>query len=171
MTDRWRQAITLHLRAEGGESRRPPGDDPGGWTRFGITAKRWCGEGRSLDAFEALDPESAAAWYRERIWLPARCDDWASDRLALAWFTWAAGPLGEPRATICLQSAINRLRAPELILSEDGILGPSTRRATDGYPSVKALTAAFKVEIALYLSTRPHWPANRNGWMARLDEC
>ena len=171
MSVAWDRAIEVHLRHEGGESRRPLADDPGGHTKYGITCRRWLAEGGDLAAFKTLTEASARAWYRARVWEPLRLDALVVERLAVALFNWAAGPLGEPRAVLCLQQALNRLRAPDALLQEDGVLGAGTRRAANTYPHPKALVMALKMEISLYLAARPHWPANRAGWLNRLDDC
>lgn len=164
----WEAAINALLLDEGGESRRPETDDPGGWTRYGITLNRWLAEGGEMDAFERTTAEDAEQWYLAHVWRPLGMDRIDEERIAILLFNWAAGPLGEPRAVRCLQEALNRLRSPEVV-NEDGILGPITARATNEYPHTGALAMVIKLEVALYLASRPHWAANRNGWMNRLD--
>ena len=161
------RAIERLLQDEGGEANRPAAEDPGGRTRFGITVHRWLAEGGTLEGLETLTQAGAAQWWGDVVWDRMKLGRLKNERLATVFLN-LAGPLGEPRATLCLQQALNRL-SPKPTIVEDGVLGSATVEKANAYLHPAALVFVLKVEAARYLQSRPHWQYNGAGWSKRLD--
>jgi len=107
-------AVALVLRHEGGDADHP--QDPGGRTRYGISASAY----PNLDIAN-LTIEQAKGIYLSDYWLRARCDAMPY-MLALPLFD-AAVNAGVHRAATFLQAALH--------VRTDGRIGPKTLAAVD----------------------------------------
>ncbi|MGD0120614.1 MAG: glycosyl hydrolase 108 family protein [Candidatus Binatus sp.] len=151
-------AVQRVLADEGGYSSNP--DDPGGATRFGISARAYPG----LD-IAALTRDAAIKIYWNEWWLRF---GFAKLPAAIAAKTFdLAVNMGSRHAFECLQRA---LRACGLPVAEDGLLGPATvlaaRRADPA-----ALMAALRSELAAYYrlvaANQPRGADFLKGWLNR----
>ena len=159
-------AVDRVLLNEGGYSSNPA--DPGGATKFGISARQYPG----LD-IAALTREAAIKIYWRQWWLKfgfARLPTGAAAKT----FDLAVN-VGSAHAIKCLQRA---LRACGDRVSEDGTLGAETALAAARADSA-ALISALRSEAASYyrvtaaLARGPRANADReflNGWLNRAYE-
>ncbi len=130
-------AVQRVLANEGGYSSNPA--DPGGATKFGISARAHPG----LD-IATLTREAAVEIYWREWWLRF---GFAQLPAATAAKTFdLAVNIGAVHAIQCLQRA---LRACGVPVAEDGVLGPATALAA-GRADSAALTAALRSEAAGY---------------------
>ena len=154
-------AVARVLADEGGYSSNPR--DPGGATRFGISARSNPGVN-----IAALTRDAAIEIYWREWWLPF---GFARLPAAIAAKTFdLAVNIGAAHATECLQRA---LRACGLRVAEDGVIGQGTALAA-GRADPAALIAALRAEAAgHYRLTAALAPAGReflNGWLNRAYE-
>ena len=130
-------AVDRVLANEGGYSSNPA--DPGGATKFGISARSYPG----LD-IATLTREVAVKIYWSEWWLRF---GFAQLPAAFAAKTFdLAVNMGAAHAIRCLQRA---LRACDLPVTEDGALGPATALASRRADPA-ALTAALRSELAAH---------------------
>jgi len=125
------------LRNEGGYSKNP--DDPGGETRFGISRREY----PDLDIASLTREEAAKIYYRD-WWMRYGYSD-LPGQIGAKLFDLAVN-IGPEHAARCLQRA---LRACGRALTEDGMLGPQTRKGA-GAANQLALMAALRSEAAAY---------------------
>ncbi|HUY38103.1 MAG TPA: glycosyl hydrolase 108 family protein [Candidatus Binataceae bacterium] len=130
-------AVTRVLGDEGGTETAP--DDPGGVTRFGISAREY----PALDIAH-LTRDAAIAIYHRDYWRPFGFDA-APGAIAAKAFDLAVN-IGPPHAIGCLQRA---LRASGHRVTEDNVLGPETAAAAHAADPL-ALMAALRSEAAGY---------------------
>ncbi len=154
------QALSLIFRHEGGYADHPL--DPGGATNMGITRATLAQHrGRPVSKAElmALDRAEAGRIYRARYW-----DAINADRLPrgldLAIFD-AAVNSGPGRAARWLQR--------ELLVREDGVIGPVTLAAARARP-VAGLIRAYSSRRLGFLERLPTWTAFGRGWRRRVTE-
>jgi lysozyme family protein len=151
-------AVERVLAVEGGYSSDP--DDPGGATRFGISARAHPG----LD-IATLTRDAAVNIYWREWWLRFGFAQLPAPAAAKT-FDLSVN-IGASHAIECLQRA---LRACGLPVTEDGVLGESTvlasRRADPN-----ALMAALRSELAAYYrllaARQPRDQAFIKGWLTR----
>ena len=151
-------AVERVLAVEGGYSSNP--DDPGGATRFGISARAHPG----LD-IATLTRDTAVNIYWREWWLRFGFAQLPAP-VAAKTFDLSVN-IGAAHAIECLQRA---LRACGLPVTEDGVLGEDTvlasRRADPN-----ALMAALRSELAAYYrllaARQPRDQAFIKGWLTR----
>ncbi len=145
-------ALDLILDLEGGERVTEDPADPGGLTKWGISARAY----PDLD-IRNLSREDAAAIYRRDYWQPLGCDEYPY-ATALMLFDTAVNQ-GPGTAARLAQSVAG--------VAVDGILGPKSRAAIAAAHPV-AFTAGMAVaRLDRYRHARA---ANRffRGWAARV---
>ncbi|MHB8381162.1 MAG: glycoside hydrolase family 108 protein [Candidatus Binataceae bacterium] len=130
-------AVNRVLADEGGTERAP--DDPGGFTRFGISAREY----PALDIAH-LTRAGAIAIYHRDYWRRFGLDA-APGAIAAKVFDLAVN-MGPAHAVRCLQRA---LRAAGHRVTEDDVLGPETAAAAHAADPL-ALMAACRSEAAGY---------------------
>ncbi len=194
MSDRFSRAFALVLGHEGGWVDNPA--DRGGETYKGIARTFWPQwEGWALvDMIKAgigpvprygtsdywayvkrLNPRLAAnpglqslveMFYRKNFWLPAY-EALASEPLAVWLFDKAVNlglVAGKCRAHRWLQQALD--------LPDDGIIGPQTLKAANGYPDQTALLEAAREKARAFYRDKarkdPSQAQFLNGWLARV---
>ncbi|SRR5579875_151324 len=131
------KALELLLRDEG--SYATCAGDPGGPTKFGISARQY----PNLDIAQLTIAEAAAIYYRD--WWQRFDFGSLPEAIGAKLFNLAVN-MGPHEAVLCIQRA---LRACRHAVSEDGALGAQTRAAiarADG----AALMAALRSEAAGY---------------------
>ena len=155
---RFRRAVEATLAWEGGYVDDP--DDPGGETKYGITARDHPG----LD-IKNLTREQAIAIYKRDFWGKyglARLPDPIAQKV----FDMAVN-MGPTAAFRCLQRALNACGQQVLV---DGILGPKTVEATGRAPS-GWLMAQLRLEaVRHYLALTDQEPKRLKflrGWIRR----
>lgn len=160
---------SLHL-SEGGLSDRPPDEDPGGLTNFGITQT-------TLDRYIEIHKQKGDPYiwtfptsvrrldreihvppiYKELYWDDCKCDrlpDWA----AIMVFD-AAVMSGRPVAARLLQRAVGRVAV-------DGIIGPQTINATNRVSAPRTVIESYTRMRESFLRSLPHARHNP-GWFRR----
>ena len=151
-------AVQRVLAYEGGDPSNPA--DPGGVTRFGISARSHPG----LD-IAALTRDAAVKIYWREWWLRF---GFARLPAAIAAKTFdLAVNIGAANAIECLQRA---LRACDLPVTEDGVLGTATAAAA-AHADPAALMAALRAELAAHyrlVAANQKCGANfLKGWLTR----
>ena len=159
MIDYFTDAVSRTLQREGGYVHDP--DDPGGETNHGISKRAF-----PAVNIKNLTVEEASRIYRQHYWNAGHFGDLNDRELACRVFDLAALS-GVRQASLWLQKAVNLLGGA---LQEDGILGPISLSAINGYPHKKALLAALKWYAAGgYIALGARKPKYRAGWLARLE--
>ena len=160
-------ALKHVLAMEGGWSNDPA--DPGGATNFGITITDYARHrGVRLDSSTAagleaelrnISPETVRGIYRDRYWLPARCD-LLPGAPAVMHFD-AAVNHGGGRAARMLQEAAG--------VVTDGAIGPITLAAVRGANQLALIARYADIRRAAYrrLSIFPRFG---RGWLRRVDQ-
>jgi len=128
-------AIRRTLEWEGGYTNDP--DDPGGETRWGISARA----NPDVDVAD-LTEEQAIDIYRTKYWLDVY-DDIIAECIGAKVFDLAVN-MGHGPAHVCLQRA---LRAVGIQIKEDGVFGKITLKAVNKV-SPSCLLAAMRSEAA-----------------------
>lgn len=143
------KAVEIILDIEGPDSNDP--DDPGGWTRFGISTKAH----PEVD-LACLTRQGACDIYRSEYWASNRCDDlpyWA----ALLVFDTAVN-MGKGHAVRFLQQTA---RVPV-----DGKIGAVTCRVTGLIDPQEGIAEYMSRRVQTY-STMKGWPKYGRGWTRR----
>ena len=151
-------AVQRLLADEGGYSSDP--SDPGGATRFGISARAYPG----LD-IAALTRDAAVKIYWREWWLRFGFADLPAP-IAAKTFNLAVN-LGSRHAFECLQRA---LRACGLPVAEDGALGPATllaARRADPAALIAALRSEFAAYYRLVAANHKRGGEFIKGWLIR----
>ena len=157
----FRRALAFVLTFEGGWSDRP--GDPGGATMKGITLatySAWLGHAASKEELRTITGAAVEAIYRERYWVPPRCQDMPA-AVAFAVFD-AAVNMGVSTAAKLLQRAA--------VVKDDGIVGPITLRAV-GEMHLRPLLSEFIALRGHRYGCLSTFPAFGKGWMRRLAAC
>lgn len=128
--------------------------DPGGLTKFGISARSYPGE-----SIAELTLERAKLLYKRDYWGPAGCDA-LPDAVKDDVFDTAVNA-GVRTAVKLLQRAVGE--------SEDGVLGPLTLQAAGSFPPGK-LVARFQGARLHYLTSLPDWGRFGKGWARRTAD-
>lgn len=111
MTGDWEKAIEFVLRMEGGAAGEKDPNDPGGYTKFGISTKSY----PRLD-IKNLTLDQAKEIYRRDFWNDCHCDELPS-RFSLIVFDTAVN-MGQGTARRLLQMTLD--------VEVDGIIGQQT---------------------------------------------
>jgi len=129
--------------------------DPGGITKFGISAKAYPELG--VDGVRCISKEEAAHLYKRDYWDVLRCDD-MPDGLRLMVFDCAVNQ-GAAYAAKALQAA--------LAVQTDGVIGPRTLEAAR---TAHIPRAAHRIAMNRFLryARNPNWETFGEGWMSRL---
>jgi lysozyme family protein len=165
------------IAREGGYIDHPA--DRGGPTRFGITERVARAHGYAGD-MRKLPEERAAAIYRRLYWLRPRFDQVAERAPGIAAELFDTGVNMGPRVPAgFLQRALNALNrgaADYADIAPDGLIGPATLAALDGFLAARGRageTVLLKAIEALqgerYLTLAEARPANEAflyGWLA-----
>jgi lysozyme family protein len=157
--DRFEACLGLVLEAEGGFVEAP--GDPGGATKFGITAatlSAWRDRPCAGPEVRALTRVEAAAIYRARYWDVLRCGA-LTPGLDLMVFDCAVNS-GPKRSALILQQALE--------VVADGVIGPVTLGAAarcNKRDTIDAL-AASRLAICRRL---PTFAAFGRGWERRIE--
>ena len=130
-------AIRRTLEWEGGAAYTDDPDDPGGETRWGISARA----NPDVDVAD-LTEEQAIDIYRTKYWLDIY-DDIVAETIGGKVFDLSVN-MGHRPAHICLQRA---LRSVGIQIKEDGIFGKITLKAVNKV-SPSCLLAALRSEAA-----------------------
>jgi lysozyme family protein len=160
MNRKFQECMAIVFEKEGGFANRPPSEDPGGATNFGITLdtlRDWRGDpDLTAEDVRKLTREEAREIYFARYWNPVRGDDLPMG-LDLAVFDWAVHG-GPGMAARTLQRVLG--------VRVDGVIGQQTLAAARS-ADVPSTIRAFQAERERYLRSRPHARANP-GWFNRL---
>jgi len=135
MDEKFKFALERTLAFEGGYVNDPA--DPGGETKFGISARAHPGIG-----IKALTRERAGAIYYEDYWMRHGYGLLTDAGIAAKAFDLAVN-LGPHRAHVLLQEAVNRTTSARLTV--DGAIGPETLDAVNGHPDASRLLAELKM--------------------------
>lgn len=141
--------IEIIFQDEGGYVNNP--HDPGGETKYGVSKRAH----PTLD-IATLTEAQAAQIYFDDYWTPSHCGD-VPPHLDL-WVLTAAVMSGTVTATKLLQELVG--------CTADGIFGPATLKAVQGFPA-----ARHHEYLTLYtghLMTLPTWHTFAKGWLNRL---
>lgn len=162
------------LAREGGYVDHP--DDRGGPTNFGITQKslsRYLGRAATVNEVKTLSVDVAREIYERNYYIAPSLNTLPSGIQPFLFDS--AVNHGPRRAIRFLQSVCNQARySPQL--SEDGAVGPNTRRAAnwaDREMGVVLLKALFEERRNFYRIIVEASPSQRvflKGWMNRVDE-
>lgn len=126
--------------------------DPGGETKFGISARSYPAED-----IKNMTLERAKAIYLRDYWGPAGCDA-VPEPIKFDLFDMAVNS-GVSTALKTLQRAVGEVA--------DGVLGPKTLQAINSMPAPR-LIARFNGERLDYITTLTNWPAHGKGWCRRI---
>lgn len=160
MRENWPTATATILSLEGGFVHDPA--DPGGATKFGITARtlgvaRTLGRSATADEVRKLTADEASRIYRSHYWNAVRADDLPAG-LDLATFD-AAVLHGVRTAARYLQEALG--------VTPDGIIGPITIAAAHQESTPQALNHLASTRI-YSLTALTTWPRFGRGWSLRV---
>jgi lysozyme family protein len=143
-------------------------DDPGGATKFGISARQYPG----LDISRLTLSEAAAIYYRD--WWQRFDFGSLPEAIGAKLFNLAVN-MGPREAVLCIQRA---LRACRHAVSNDGALGAQTRAAiarADGAALIAALRSEaagyYRLMVAVSAARGDHQPERfLEGWLKRAYE-
>lgn len=161
----FQKAVEVLLRHEGGYRNRP--SDPGGETKYGITARSY--PKRNI---KALTREEAVSIYKADWWDRYGYGGFGNHTIALKVFGLAVN-IGPSRAHRFLQEAVNELiqaGAGEagLLLRVDGNLGPLTFEAVNALDDCCLLLRFLSRVHAHYKRCAVKQPDELKGWENRL---
>lgn len=134
-------------------------NDPGGETNYGICKRSYPGED-----IKNMTKARAIEIYRRDFWEKPKINMLKDDALAAKVFDLGVN-MGPKQAIKHLQRAMNDLGAN---LIDDGVLGPATLTAVNGYPEQLALLEKFKNRARKYYIGL-NKPRYINGWLKRLE--
>ncbi len=159
------KATEFILAHEGGYINSPA--DPGGETKYGISARAYPG----VD-IKALTFNAARDIYRRDYWTPLVGDEMPY-QLALTLLDSAVN-CGLSRTSGWLQCALNKITPDKPGLVEDGVLGPATGAACRMALERGHLKALIMVILALrlryYTDLRRTHPTFLGGWIIRVSD-
>lgn len=155
--DRFDKIVLKTLAHEGGYVIDPR--DPGGETNMGISKRSYPDEDiKNMTKVRAIEI------YHRDFWEKPRINMLKDDALAVKVFDLGVN-MGASRAIKCLQRGFNRLGGK---LSVDGIIGPMTLAAVNGYGDQPKLLTMLKEQARAYYIglNKPHYI---KGWLRRLE--
>lgn len=126
--------------------------DPGGETKFGISARSYPSED-----IKGLTLERAKTIYQRDFWGPAGCDA-VPEGIKFDLFDMAVNS-GVSRALKTLQAAVGEV--------QDGVLGPKTLQAINSMPAPR-LVARFNGARLDFMTSLSTWVAFGKGWARRI---
>ena len=144
------RALEFVFRWEGGEVDDP--NDPGGHTKYGISARAYPG----LD-IGSLTREQAREIYLRDYWAPTCCE-LIPFALALPLFDMAVNA-GPKTAVRCLQRTLG--------VEDDGKIGAITLGAIQRVGDLERASRDMAVERIAYYAALPGWKHYRKGWTKR----
>ena len=139
--------------------------DNGGMTNLGVTHKvwaEWSGKPATEAVMRGLTVAKVAPLYKARYWDTVGGDD-LPHALAHCVFDMAVNS-GPGRAVRWLQKLVNA--------SQDGAMGPATRRATQAYVQREGLAGAvrdYQNQRRKYLHNLDDFDVFGRGWLKRVD--
>ena len=160
------------MQVEGGFSDRAPDEDPGGKTKFGITQTNWIKavtKGAVTSPYtdvKDIVPREAIDFYKN-YYFSAR----ASMHGALMY-----GCLKERPALLLVfvdsavlhgHNAAIKFFQNALRVEADGLVGPNTKKAIDGWQDDEALAGEVTARRMVELASKPHFAHNSYGWVRR----
>jgi len=155
--------IVKTLQFEGGYANDP--DDPGGETNFGISKAAY----PDVDIAN-LSKEDAIAIYHRDYWLRPHCDQ-LPDNIAGKVFDMCVN-MGPVPAIRCWQQTINHLSQEVPGVTEDGLIGPATIKASEQTFSTDPLDAYKAILVQHYLliiRAHPGLARFQRGWLRRAN--
>jgi len=161
-SEKFLQAVEHTLKFEGGYVNDP--HDPGGETKFGISARSFPGVN-----IRKLTRERAIELYHERFWEPGGYDLIDDVRVAAKAFDLAVN-MGPRKAHELLQKAVNDVCGAGTVVV-DGVLGPKTRAAANACSDQAVLLRAVIARAILHYQTLRGWPRYGRGWERRAKAC
>lgn len=132
--------------------------DPGGETRFGITAAVARAAGYTGD-MRALPVSLARTIYRQQYWDAVRADELPA-ALRQCMFD-AAVNSGARQSTRWLQQALG--------ITADGVLGPQTLAAAHRAEPVGLKSRMLAMRLR-FMTSLPHWASFSRGWSRRIAD-
>jgi lysozyme family protein len=166
---KWQDTL---FKLEGGFSDRPLADDPGVWTKYGITraalaARRGCDvEAISREDVQNLTLEQAKAIASANYWNPPRCTDMVGGvDVYCADFAFNSSPR---QAVKTLQRVLGFRETKDKDNEVDGFSGPDTLAASAARDPRELIDSYHEARMA-FLRKLPNWDANKNGWEARCE--
>lgn len=156
--------MPLLFDSEGGFSRRPTKEDPGGPTNMGITLDtfRDAMDDPSLQSTHlgAMSKAKAQEIYKEMYWDPIRADKLPAG-LDYMVFDFAVNS-GPGRAVMELQMILDT--------KPDGVVGMKTLNAIKRYPGgLSHLMYKYAHERLEFMRALSNWKYNKNGWTKRVE--
>lgn len=161
---KFEEFISGVLQREGGAQITDDPDDPGGVTKFGISAK---GTGLDAEEIKALTEHKAIEIYRKLYYKPSKCDR-LPERLQESYFDTVVNS-GISRASKILQQAANHKNKKGKQIVVDGRIGRQTIAAIQNLETerFRAFRIKFYVEI---VNKKPFLEKFYYGWFRRALE-
>lgn len=155
MREDWETAIAFVLKMEGGAEGEHDPNDPGGYTKFGISSKAY----PNLD-IKNLTLDQAKEIYRRDYWTTCQCDDLPTP-FAIGVFDCAVNQ-GTGRAKRILQLALE--------VEVDGNIGPKTIAAASRAEPwrVKKMLAIRLAEYARLMAAKQNLLVFATNWSYRV---
>lgn len=160
MRDNWNASIAKVLESEGGFVNHPK--DPGGVTNLGVTKKvyeAWVGRPVSVQEMRELTVEQAAPLYKKEYWDRVKGDD-LPDGTDLLLFDFAVNA-GVSRSVRLAQKVVGT--------TADGVIGPMTLKAINGYDNHDFIKDFTDRKLAYYRRLK-HYPTFGKGWERRSQK-
>lgn len=169
-------AMAFMGRHEGGVADRPPEEDPGGLTKWGVTQNaytRW--RKRQHLPVQSVRELTVSEWRelgRADYWEAGSCNRMASPLNLVHFdtvFNMGTASSAYPRskgANQLLQEVLDRVLL-------DGVIGPQTLARIDEVIrswGMRELCARYLAARAYYYTTRGHFQANARGWLRRTHD-
>lgn len=152
MTPKFKNAVTVILRHEGGYINHP--SDPGGETKYGISKRAY----PELD-IKNLTKEDAEMLYYADYWQPLKCEALPTG-IALVLFDMGVN-MGNRAAVKCIQRAV--------MVKDDGVIGPMTRAAVSAHDKADVIEKLTQERLWHYAQLGTFKTFGR-GWIRRSLE-
>jgi len=152
------------IQREGGAQIVNDPDDPGGVTKFGLSAK---GTGMDAEEIKSLDIHQAIDIYRDQYYKPSKCDK-LPERLQEAYFDTVVNT-GIRRSTKILQAACNNKNSKGNQITVDGRIGPNTLKAMQNLETERFRAFRIKYYVDL-VNRKPFLMKFYYGWFRRALE-
>ena len=160
----FQEFISGVLQREGGASITNDPDDPGGVTKFGLSAR---GTGIDPEEIKALTERKAIDLYRKLYYKPSKCDR-LPERLQEAYFDTVVNS-GISRATKVLQQAANHKNRKGRQITVDGRIGPNTIAAVKDLETERFRAFRIKHYVDV-VNKKPYTEKFYYGWFRRALE-